>query len=140
VRLVKAKNKPFDIGHQIINQATGNEDLKQEWANDPFNRLALSPKELVDFQAFMNQNKSAAAKIKNLPVLFFQGGQDKLVKAEGTMQIFNEIPSKDKDLVLIGSSEHLIFEEGQFGLAVVNGVTGWILAHLPEQDKITAAN
>jgi alpha-beta hydrolase superfamily lysophospholipase len=138
VRLVKAKNKPFDIGRQIVSQATQKESLKSAWQNDPFNRLQLTPKELIEFQSFMAKNKSAATKIKNRPVIFFQGGQDKLVKAQGTVEIFKEVASADKDLVVLGSSEHLIFEEGQFGPAVVYGVVGWMLAHLEDQDKLTA--
>lgn len=140
VRLMQNMNKPFDIGKQVINQATAKDSLKQLWESDPFNRLSLSPKELVDFQLFMNQTKSAASKIKDRPVIFFQGGQDKLVKAQGTIQIFKEIVSKDKDLVLLGSSEHLVFEEGQFGQAVLFGVIGWMLAHLPEPSMVAAAN
>jgi len=138
VRLIKNKHQPFDIGKQIIDQATNKASLRTAWENDPFNRMKLSPVELIEFQAFMNQNKGAAAKITDTPVIFFQGGQDKLVKADGTMQIFKEIPAKDKDLVLIGSSEHLIFEEGQFGPAVVSGVTGWMMGHMPEPAKVTA--
>ncbi len=140
LHLVKDKNRPFDIGKQIVAQATDKESLKQAWQTNPFNRLRLSPKELVDFQSFMNQNKNAASKIKDRPVIFFQGGQDKLIKATGTMQIFKEIASKDKDLILLGSSEHLVFEESQAGPAVIYGVIGWILAHLLDQEQLVLNN
>src|SRR6516162_4748040 len=124
VRLLKGVNKPFNIGKEVISQATANDSLQKAWENDPFNRLELTPKELVDFQRFMNQNKAAASKIKDRPVIFFQGGQDKLVKAKGTVDIFKDVASTDKDLVFSGSSEHLIFEEGQFDPSVVYGVIG----------------
>lgn len=140
VKFLADANKPFDIGKEIVNQATAKDSLKRAWENDPFNRLELTPKELVEFQSFMNQNKSAANKIKDRPVLFFQGAQDKLIKTEGTVGIFKEIASQDKDLVVLGTSEHLIFEEGQFGPSVVFGVLGWVLAHIPDQEKWTASN
>jgi alpha-beta hydrolase superfamily lysophospholipase len=138
VRLLKGVNKPFNIGKEVISQATANDSLQKAWENDPFNRLELTPKELVDFQRFMNQNKAAASKIKDRPVIFFQGGQDKLVKAKGTVDIFKDVASTDKDLVFIGSSEHLIFEEGQFDPSVVYGVIGWMLAHIPDTDNTMA--
>jgi pentatricopeptide repeat protein len=138
VRLLKGANKPFNIGKEVISQATAKDSLQKEWENDPFNRLELTPKELVDFQLFMNQNKAAANKIKDRPVIFFQGGQDKLVKAKGTVDIFKEVASQDKDLVFLGSSEHLIFEEGQFDSSVVYGVVGWMLAHIPDADNTMA--
>jgi alpha-beta hydrolase superfamily lysophospholipase len=134
--LLKGANKPFNIGKEVINQATAKEGLKEEWENDPFNRLELTPKELVSFQQFMNQNKSAASKIKDRPVIFFQGGQDKLVKAQGTLNIFKEVAAPDKDLVLLGSSEHLIFEEGQFEPSVIYGVVGWVLSHIMDQENL----
>ncbi|PWT95864.1 MAG: hypothetical protein C5B53_10665 [Candidatus Melainabacteria bacterium] len=138
VRLLRGANKPFNIGKEVVSQATAKDSLQKEWENDPFNRLELTPKELVDFQLFMNQNKTAATKIKNRPVIFFQGGQDKLVKAKGTVDIFKEVASTDKDLVFLGSSEHLIFEEGQFDPSVVYGVVGWMLAHIPDSDADNA--
>ncbi len=136
VRLVRGKNLPFDIGSKIVNQATTKSSVKVAWHNDPFDRLRLSPLELVQFQEFMNQNKSAAIKIKDTPVIIFQGVQDKLVKPEGTMQIFKELTTKDKDMVLVGASEHLIFEANEFSRPVVSGVLGWMTSHLPEQNKL----
>jgi lysophospholipase len=133
LHFVKGINKPFDIGTKIINQATQEENLKKEWESDPFNRLSLTPKELVEFALFMSRNKTAASKITNTPVIIFQGVQDKLVKPKGTMEIYNSIPNKDKDLVLIGSSEHLIFENTTCPPSTIAGVLGWIEAHNKKQ-------
>jgi len=129
LHIVKGINKPFDIGTKIVNQATKEDVLKRDWQSDPFNRLSLAPKELLQFAQFMNQNKAAANKIKNTPVIVFQGVQDKLVKPRGTMEIYNSIASTDKDLVLIGSSEHLIFENNICDKSVISGVVGWMQAH-----------
>lgn len=135
VRLVKGRNTPFDIGSKIVNQATSKSSVKVAWQSDPFDRLKLSPIELVQFQEFMNQNKNAAGKIKDTPVIIFQGVQDKLVKQAGTLQIFKELSTTDKDMVLVGSLEHLIFEANEFSKPVVSGVIGWMTSHLPEQNK-----
>ncbi len=129
IHLVKGINRPFDIGTKIVGQATKEERLRKEWSADPFNRLYLSPKELLEFASFMSKNKTSASKIKNTPVLVFQGVQDKLVKAKGTLEIYNSIASQDKDLVLIGSSEHLIFENTKCPLSALSGILGWMQSH-----------
>jgi thiol-disulfide isomerase/thioredoxin len=62
-----------------------------------------------------------------------QGYSDRLVKPEGTMELFRASGSKDKDMVMIGSKEHLIFEEGQFDQHVIDVVTSWIDKHASRQ-------
>jgi acylglycerol lipase len=138
--LVKSKDRPFAIGTKLVQQATNKLSVREAWEKDPFNRLMLTPRELVHYQEFMNQNKAAAAKIKKTPVIVFQGYQDHLVKPEGTLQLFKYFATEDKDLVLSGTSEHLIFEEGQTGKEVCNGVVGWMLGHMPDLNaSVTAA-
>jgi len=105
-------NKEFNIGDSIVNQATKDEGLKEEWKNDPLARLKLSPKELVQFQQFMNDNHEAAKKVVDMPVLIVQGTNDKLVKPEGTWELFNAVACADKVFFAM-PGEHLIFEEAQ---------------------------
>lgn len=105
-------NKEFNIGDSIVDQATRDEGLKQEWKNDPLARLKLSPKELVQFQQFMNDNHEAAKKVVDMPVLIVQGTNDKLVKPEGTWELFNAVACADKVFFAM-PGEHLIFEEAQ---------------------------
>jgi lysophospholipase len=139
LRLVKDKNRPLSIGTKVVEQATHKLSVREAWEKDPFNRLMLTPKELYRFQEFMNQNKVAAAKIKKTPVIFFQGYQDHLIKPEGTLQLFKNFGTEDKDLVLSGTSEHLIFEEGQCRKEVCNGVIGWMLGHMPDLNASVTA-
>lgn len=127
--LTSGPNKEFPIGKDIVNQATNKPDLAERWENDPLDRMDLSPKELVQFQDFMNQNHDKAKLITAKPVLMFQGSQDKLVKPEGTIELFNEIATSDKDLVILGDAEHLIFEKNQFDTAIVDGVAAWLYRH-----------
>lgn len=125
-------NRPFDVGTQIIKQATADPALRTQWKDDPLDRLKLSPRELMQFQHFMNQNHDHAKEIKSTPVLIVQGGQDKLVKPEGTMELFEELSTKDKQFELISHGEHLIFEEGQFSDETLDMVVAWIQRHVPK--------
>lgn len=123
------KNRPMNIGDKVIKQATDQPSLRDEWSNDPAARLSLTPKELVNFQSFMNSNVQAAKKITKTPVILFQGDNDRLVKKTGTYDLFEAIGSKQKTLVLLGNTEHLIFEAGQFQDDVTLGVIDWMAFH-----------
>ncbi|MCA9804982.1 MAG: alpha/beta fold hydrolase [Cyanobacteria bacterium HKST-UBA02] len=112
LHFLSGPKKDFDIGSQIVEQATDNENLKRQWREDPLSRLEISPKELLQFQNFMNDNHDSAEKIENMPVLFVQGTDDELVKPDGTWELFNRLTTKDKVFVAL-PSEHLIFEEAQ---------------------------
>jgi alpha-beta hydrolase superfamily lysophospholipase len=122
-------NEEIDVGTGVIEDATHNAAERAKWKDDPFNRLELSSKELMQFQHFMNQNDEVAKKIDTMPVLFLVGLKDKLVKPEGTRELYNRIPSEDKKLVTIRSSEHLIFENHKISPDLNRVVTGWLLSH-----------
>src|SRR6185369_13421328 len=53
---LKGFDRPFDVGRGVINQATQDPELRESWENDPLSRMNLSPRELMQFQGFMNQN------------------------------------------------------------------------------------
>jgi len=139
IHLLENPDKPFDVGKDIVSQATNKQDLRDQWCKDPLNKLNLSPKELLQFQHFMNQNHKAARLIQVTPVLFVQGCNDKLVKPMGTVELFNELATKDRRLDLLPNTEHLIFEENQFTEEGINKVIDWIDAHLVP-DNATGAD
>ncbi len=124
--------RDFNVGNSIVNQATDNPELKAEWEGDPLNRLRLSPKELMQFQKFMNENHDAAKLIRHTPVLMVQGSKDGLVKPEGTEELFAELATPDKELLMVPNAEHLIFEEGQFTPEVLQSVALWVNRHAPQ--------
>lgn len=59
----------------------------------------------------------------------YQGVHDLLIKPEGTINLFRRINSLDKDLSLIGRSQHLIFEQGQFSNNLLNTLCDWLRNH-----------
>ncbi len=129
LRYISGRNIPMDIGGQVIKQATSKEALRTTWSSDPSARLKLTPKELVNFQSFMDQNIAAAKRINKTPVILFQGDDDKLVKKTGTYELFEALATDKKTLVLLGHTEHLIFEAGQFQDDVTLGVIDWMTFH-----------
>ncbi len=129
-------NRSFDVGSGIMDQVTKDEELRQSLKEDPLGRLKLSSKELLQFQAFMNQNHDVAPTITNIPVLIVQGAKDKLVKPKGTAELFDELATSDKKMITVLSAEHLIFEEGQFTDEVIDNLDGWINEHLPRRGPL----
>lgn len=130
LQYLKGADKPFDVGSGVIKQATLKPELRQAWASDPLARLNLSPKELIQFQSFMDQNHECAKKVVDRPVLFVQGVDDKLVKPAGTEELFEELGTNDRQLYLVKGGEHLIFEENQFNQETIAYLTSWLDAHL----------
>lgn len=125
------KNLPFNIGSDVINQATTDPKLKEIWGSDPKTRSTLSPRELIAFQSMLNHNLESAKGIQSTPVIIFQGVSDGLVKPEATYDLFRAISSKDKSLIMVGNAEHLIFEEGCFTQPVLKGLIAWMETHRP---------
>ncbi|HNB23671.1 MAG TPA: alpha/beta fold hydrolase, partial [Candidatus Melainabacteria bacterium] len=110
VHFLKNPNKPFRVGDMVVQQASAIPQVREAWHDDLKAKMEMSPKELMRFAVFMRETKFACAKLNDLPVFFVQGLKDKLVKPKGTYELFEAVGSKDKNLFIIGSEEHLIFE------------------------------
>jgi alpha-beta hydrolase superfamily lysophospholipase len=130
LHLMANPDKPIDMAGNIIKQVTRDQKLRQAIADDPMSRVQISPRELVHFEHFMEENHQMAKQIKNRPVLFVQGCRDRLIRPEATIKLYNELATQDRQLVLVPKAEHLIFEENQFSESVLKVVHSWIRAHL----------
>ncbi len=119
-------DKPMDIGPMVVGKATTKSDLRSRWLNDPLCRTKLSPNELRAFQKFMDGNIEQATLIKQTPVLFIMGSNDKLVRPVATFKLFDSLATPNKDKVMSNSAEHLIFEIGQFSKDDLSFVNKWI--------------
>ncbi len=136
LHLLRDPNKPFDIGTQVTKQATKKTELQQLWKNDPKAKIELTPIELIKFDRFMKTTKQQCSEIRSTPVMIVQGMADKLVKPQGTYEMYDRINSPDKTMIIIGSAEHLIFETLNQSSVLLDGLTAWITNHnTPVQTK-----
>jgi alpha-beta hydrolase superfamily lysophospholipase len=126
----------INLSKRLIAQATRNEALREEWQHDPRARLTVSTGELITFSRFMHNNHKVAKQIKVTPVLVLQGTNDRLVKLSGTVRLFTELASQDKDLLLVDQSEHLILEEGQTNSQTFGHIEKWLARHEPANTRI----
>ncbi len=127
--------RQMNIGKQVVEQAAGdNERLKASWEGDELDRMKLSPMELLSFQSFMNDTHDQVVNIKNLPVLMVQGTADQLVKPEGTQELYDELATRDKQIMMVQDAQHLIFENQQCPPATLSAVVKWISNRCPKVD------
>lgn len=139
LKLIEDKKKPIEIGKKVIEQSSSDEAVREVWLSDPNARLKLSAEELLHFQEFMNQTEKFAKEIKNMPAIIFQGFKDHLVKPEGTIALYGALGTREKDLVLVGDAEHLIFEEGQTPDDIVRMLAAWLDSHLGSSAHVESA-
>ncbi len=129
VHFLKNPNKPFRVGDMVVNQATDSPQVREVWHDDLKAKMEMSPKELMRFAVFMRDTKIICPKIKTIPVFFVQGLKDKLVKPKGTYELFEAVSSQDKNLFIIGTEEHLIFETFKQSGMLIEALTAWMDKH-----------
>ncbi|MBC7997803.1 MAG: alpha/beta fold hydrolase [Leptolyngbya sp.] len=125
-KYIENKDKPVDLSTTVVERSTANKSLQKKLENDKSNRMEISPKELKQFNEFMKGNYDAAALIEKTPVLMLAGFKDKLVKPEGTIDLFNGLTTQDKLLMVVGDGEHLLLEENQLTDQLTGMLTVWI--------------
>ncbi|MBX9939307.1 MAG: alpha/beta fold hydrolase [Candidatus Obscuribacterales bacterium] len=136
VGLITGSRKPIDVGPVVVSRATQKKDLRETWTSDPSSRFTATARELYGFKRFVSRNHSLARQVKNTPVLMFQGVHDLLIRPEGTISLFKAVACEDKDLMLIGKSEHLVFEEGQFDKNLLVSICDWMRNHSDTANEI----
>ena len=134
-------SKPMsDVAKAAVQKISQKEEVRNEWKNDPLMRNDFSPKEFLQFDKFMAGNLTAAGLVKNTPVLFVQGTNDKLIRPAGTWKLFERLQTPNRQLVLSKNAEHLIFEEGQFKPDDLNFITTWIDKNISPLDPKIASS
>jgi len=119
-------NKPVDLTPEVVDRVTDDPALRAKMESEPLNRMKITPKELKQFEAFMKGNNDAAKLIEKTPVLMMAGFKDRLVKPEGTIELFNDLSTPDKLLLIVGDGEHLLLEENQLKNQTALLLTDWI--------------
>jgi acylglycerol lipase len=137
--LTGSYGKPMEgAAFAAVQKISAKEDVRSQWKSDPLMRTDFSAKDFVQFDEFMKGNLIAAPYIKQTPVLFLQGTNDKLIRPEGTWKLYERLATPNRQIVLSKNSEHLIFEEGQFKPDDLRFVTTWIDRNVTPLDPAIA--
>ncbi|MBZ0185425.1 MAG: alpha/beta fold hydrolase [Candidatus Obscuribacterales bacterium] len=130
--LVKSRWKPFDIGSKLVRHLFPDNE-NRDLADLDNARSMVSAAELLHFQKFMHHTVKAARKLDRVPSIFLQGLSDRLVKPKGTAEIYSAVKCRDKDFIVIGKQEHLVFEEGECPDWIIDCLDGWLKAKVLSQ-------
>lgn len=103
---------------------------------DKLVRTEFTVSELLHLARFLGGGTRSLSKIDNIPVLFIQGHGDALIKPKSTLEYFERIPSPDKDLVIIGDAQHLIFQNTRPPRKAVVLVENWISDHIAPRPEL----
>ncbi len=128
--------KPMtNVASAAVEKISDKEEVRREWKNDPLMRNNFSPKEFVQLDRFLARGLNVAPMVKDTPVLFIQGTNDKLIRPAGTWKLFERLGTANRQMVLSKNSEHLIFEEGQFNPDDLKFVLTWIDRNIAPLDE-----
>lgn len=119
----------IDVDKSVVRRASSNQTLRSTWRNDKCARLQFSLSELIRFNRFMKHGIEFAKSINDTPVLVLQGKMDRLIKPSGTTRLFEELKTRDKELVIFEQEEHLLLEEKEVSKKVVSKIDRWIEQH-----------
>lgn len=114
------------ISEPIVRRATSDPALQNHWLHHPDHRIDLSIKEALETYKYISRTPVRARRIKELPVLFVQGLNDRLTKLNSIAHLFAVMPTQNKKLVLDCNQEHVIFEEGCFSQESFNALMAWV--------------
>lgn len=129
IGLTHGPNGRVDITKTVIDRSSDKASVRQDLIDSPGNRKYLRVRDLIAYRKFMFGNRNAERELVSSPVLMLQGFRDRLIGPRATTKLFNHIKVNDKDLVIVGNAEHLIFEEGQFSDDTIDTVVSWIHKH-----------
>ena len=135
LHFLRDKDRPFNIGEKVVQQATSSEEAQQSWVMDPKAKMNMSPKELIKFDSFMRTTTAECKNIKTTPTFVVQGLKDRLVKPQGTEEIFDNIESDRKLMLIDGDAEHLIFESENQNPVVLDALCSWLGNQLPAHSQ-----
>ena len=135
VHFLKGRDKTFDIGNMVTKKATSNPAARQKWVNDPKAKMDMTPLELMRFDKFMKSTKKQCRNITSPAVFIVQGTKDKLVKPEGSQELFDAVATDDKSLLILGNAEHLIFETEHPSSILLDALDVWMDNHVARSGK-----
>jgi len=101
--------------------------IAQEKLNDPLVRKRLTLMDLYKtMQALRPSLKYAAKVAANTPVLIIQGTHDRILQADGIVELVSHLNSKDDTVMWFKDNGHLILETAYVQPDALNTIDNWI--------------
>jgi alpha-beta hydrolase superfamily lysophospholipase len=127
--MMTGSKSAFGLGKDLMQVATPKEDLRKAFMEDEMVRLDLSPRELMACQFYMYKTKKMAKQIKEMPVMIVHGSKDGESRLIGSKSVYDNLATKDKEMVIVEDGDHYTFESVNVPDKVMNDTLSWIDKH-----------
>lgn len=114
----------------LANRLTNDRNELAAHFADPYSRDDQSVIELVKSLGVTIKGKRSAKKLPcSMPVLAFNGGQDRLTSIKRSRKLLRKVPLTDRTMVLFPDRGHLLVETKTVDPAILRMTTNWLDAH-----------
>jgi alpha-beta hydrolase superfamily lysophospholipase len=104
--------------------------ITKEMINDPLGKTKETGLDMLGTFNFLMQEPNFAALLpKNIPVLMIQGAKDQIVEPSSATKILNALPSREKQLVMIPESGHVLAGTAFIKPTVWSTINSWLKQH-----------
>jgi len=122
--------KELDITPYLVRRLSHDRLLAIEQVNEPDSRNEQSLAQLMRSFCINRKGRIEATKIsEDIPVLFIHGKLDRLCRPDMTRALYESVPSKDKEFVMVEDQGHLIVETPSIKPEVLDTLTNWLDNH-----------
>lgn len=134
-------DKPLDVSEYIRRYSSEDTRITHEMLNDPLSRTMLTGKEILQTGAFIRKTPHTARSLApNISVLMINGADDAIVKPESSEAILNNIPSRDKRMVVVPGCGHLLLGTAYLKKSVVGSLTDWLIYQTDSSQTATTGD
>lgn len=120
----------MDVSRYIDKYSADDKRISDEMIEDPLSRIRLTPIEILRTSSFIRSTPNSAKHLsKNLPVLVITGAKDSIVQPGSVKSIFNSVPSRDKELLVLPNYGHVLLGTKFLKPDLVANLQNWLISH-----------
>jgi len=130
-------DRPLDLSGYIARYASEDRRIVDEMLDDPRSRNRLSGREILRTSWFLHGIPYQSRRVnKDMPVLLVQAEHDHIVG--GYKRIWHRLQSRDKTLLRVPASGHVLLQTAFVKPAVLGSVSDWLSEHANSRARILA--
>lgn len=125
--------REFNMDPYIKTYTSDDPRITDEALNDPKTRRSLDLKALLGSRKTMKETLNYVRNIPpHIPVLIIQGSADKIIKAQGIVDLMKNLKSKDQTVRWLDARGHVLLETSYINDNTLETISGWIGQHMPQ--------
>lgn len=122
--------QPVNMKNYLARYTSDDPRIAKEMINDPLGKTNETGLDMLGtFNFLMEEPNFAALLPKNIPVLMIQGAKDQIVDPESANKILNALQSREKQLVMIPESGHVLAGTAFIKPSVWTLINSWLRQH-----------